>query len=151
MSLELLISIAALLASIWAVVAAKRTAKEQNRLQGQLLELEKARERDRVAEATTGSLVAALSRGEHSARLIIANGGRAEARDVSVRVNGEGIDVHQLFRKAKQPISLLAPNAHVEFLMTTYDGMPDAYLVELEWRNPDGQSGQWRSELTMVR
>jgi len=61
---ELPLSLAALCVSIWAIVSSKRTASAQNRLQEQFLPLETARERDRLAEATSATLVAELYRRE---------------------------------------------------------------------------------------
>jgi hypothetical protein len=151
MTAELLIAIAALLASIWAIVANKRTAHEQAQLQQQFLALEKSREQDRLTEASTANLQATLTRHAHSAQLIVTNVGRAEAREIHVRVDGKPVDAHEFFHAAKQPISLLGPRASFEFIMLTYDGMPDTYHVDVDWHNRDGQKSTWASDLTMMR
>jgi hypothetical protein len=76
--------------------------------------------------------------------------GRADARAVRVFVDGTPVDQHQLFRDAKQPVSIIGPDATVEFRMFTYDGMPASYAIQLHWENPSGQPGAWSSELTLV-
>jgi hypothetical protein len=149
--LSLLVSVAALLVSIWAIIASNRTARSQTLLQEQLLKLEHARERDRVTEATTASLVAQMYLVDRSARLQIANTGQANALDVRVQVDGTPIQSHQLFRRASERIPVIGPDARVEILMMTFDGMPDSYLVELEWQNAAGRPGKWRSQVTLVR
>jgi hypothetical protein len=150
MDLSLLVSLAALGISVWAIMSAKRTARDQNRLQGQLLRIEKDRERDRVAEATAAVVIAEMYRLEHSARLVLHNTGRAEARLVRIAVDGTPIVKHRLFHEAKEPVPLLGPGARVEFLMITYDGMPTSYQVALEWENASGQPGRWGSQLNLV-
>jgi hypothetical protein len=151
LEVSLLVSIAALLASIWAIVASNRTARSQTALQEEFLKLETARERDRLAEATTATLVARMYRANGSARLQIANTGRADALNVRAQIDGTPIEKHQLFRRAAERISVIGPDASVEVLMMTFDGMPDSYLVELDWTNASGGPGRWRSQVTLVR
>jgi hypothetical protein len=148
---SLLVSLAALLVSVWAIIASNRTARSQTQLQQQFLKLEHARERDRIAEATTASLVAQMYLVDRSARLQITNTGRADALDVRVQVDGTPVQSHRLFRAASERIAVIGPDAHVEIMMMTFDGMPDSYLVELDWENASGSPGKWRSQVSLVR
>lgn len=91
-----------------------------------------------------------MYRANGSARLQITNTGRADALDVQVQIDGTPIEKHQLFRRASERISVIGPDASIEVLMMTFDGMPDSYLVELDWENASGGPGRWRSQVTLV-
>ena len=154
MNLELaavLISLAALVVGFWSTVTVRGFGREQNRLQSRMLQLETAREHDRLAAAQRAALTAALHMKGKSAVLTIRNTGPAAASKVQIELNGTPIATSRLVSDAAQSTEILAPGASLEYRLISYDGMPSSYHVSLGWQDESGPGGNWSSDLTVAR
>jgi hypothetical protein len=136
------ISVIALGASIWTTVTTKRH-------DSRLLQLEHAREADRVRETKSAKLIASMTRSAHSGRLRIINRGQAAARNVRVAVDGVSLDAHKLLRGLEHPVAVIGAGSTVEALLMTFDGMQGQYQLELVWDDESGQPGRWTSTVTL--
>ena len=152
------IAILALMVSIGAALLAwsvshrqNRLQADQNRLQGRMLELEEARERDRLAEGTSATVTAAMVRTIDSGRLYVLNAGPAAARNIRVSLDEKPLNRHPFIHEGVEAIGVLGPDARAEFVVTTWDGMPSRFRCHITWNNSESGIGVWESELTFLR
>ena len=155
----LIVSIAAVVVSVWAGTSAARTSKkqvrleeQQNHMQADLLRIEKSRERDRLASALRADLRALLRRGSDrmAAELRITNGGAASADNIRITIDGTSITDHDLFKfRDVKPVTAMAPGGFVAFRMLAYDGMEQRYHVAIEWDDETGPGRRWASDLSL--
>jgi hypothetical protein len=94
-------AVLSLMVSVGAAILAWSVSNRQNRLQARMLELEEARERDRLAEGSRAELTAAMVRSSHSGRLFITNDGPAGARNIRVTLDGKPIDRHPYIHEGR--------------------------------------------------
>ena len=134
--------------SAWAARRSVRIAGDQTTLQAQMLRLEQARERDRLATAARAVLRAKLVT-KGSLVLLVTNESDVEARVVRITVDGEPVEQHGLFR-VPPSLEVLGAGASVDLRMLTYDGMPHSYRVGLSWEDGSGVPGEWTSDLTVA-
>jgi hypothetical protein len=139
-----------LVISVGAAILAWSVSNRQNRLQARMLELEEARERDRLAEGSRAQVSAMMRRSSGSGRLYIDNSGPAAARNIRVTLDDKPIDKHPYIHEGQELIAVLGPGAHSEFIVKTHDAMPTAFHCQIAWDNPNGDRGFWESELSFL-
>jgi hypothetical protein len=145
---SILLGVAALAVSGWAVIQARGTAEAQTRLQGRLLALESARERDRLLHARRARLGAEITHSGHDYRLVIRNHGDAEARAVRVIVDDKSLAEHDVISLSEdEEVTMLGPGVDVRYIMAIVMGSPMRYDVRIEWEDDSGEPGRWRSQL----
>jgi hypothetical protein len=136
------IAVLALIVSVW-------VGLRQNTLQGRLLNLETARERDRLAQAKRAQLRASIVQGDaHSYYLAIENQGASEARAVTVHLDGKTLEEHdRVAVKAGEVARTLGPGVGVRYILAIAFGTPPIFDVALSWEDDTGEPGHWRSQL----
>lgn len=150
MSYSDFISAAALAVAILSALLAWKATTGQTKLQKQMLELEQARERDRLAEGTKTTVIAEMTRTRDSGRLHVVNTGPATARNIRVLLDGISLDRHPHIHKGAQSIGVLGPGGRSEFVVATWDGMPPSYHVSVTWENAGAPPGSWESDLSFL-
>jgi hypothetical protein len=140
----------ALLVSIGAALLAWGVSNRQNKMQARLLELEEARERDRLAEGSRADVTARMVRSSQSGRLYVFNVGPTPARNIRVILDGKPISQHPYIHQGQELIGVLGPGAQKEFIVVTWDGMPTHFHCQVSWENLHGEPGAWESELTFL-
>lgn len=146
--LAIVLSGAALLVSIWAASRSHRIAGEQARHQERLVKLETARERDRVGATKRASLRARFEENDRTYLLTVWNEGAAEARAVSIIIDGRAIEDHETFLVHREEVArVLGPDADARYVVSISMGSPAVYSIELRWEDDSGEPGQWRADL----
>ena len=149
----LVISAIAILISLWSAVQSDRSAKRQSEWQERLLHLEEAEARRRSRAAELAKLRAVLDRNTTSPALLVINDGAAEARDISVRIDGTPILEHRprghfIVREQKE-IRQLGPGGSTRYILTRTTGIASLFQVEISWVDEASAAQGWRSELSL--
>jgi hypothetical protein len=145
---SLVLGVAALTVSGWAVIESRRTASAQTRLQERLLTLESARERDRLLDARRAQLRAEITHAGLDYRLVVRNVGNAEARAVRVYVDDRPLSDHAIIVLSQdEEVSIFGPGVDVRYIMRIAIGSSRRYDVRIEWEDDSGEPGLWRSQL----
>jgi hypothetical protein len=156
-----IVSIVALVVSLASVIVAWRTSHHQRRLQGRqnelqerLVELETARERDRLRQARSAQLLASIERVEkgkpHVPRtdyfLKIVNHGQAAARDIRILLDGKPMSEHPLIIRGEPELAKLGPGAESRSYLAFTMGSDRVFDVRVTW-NDEAGPGEWESQL----
>lgn len=134
-----------LIFAFWAVVATVYAGWEQrqnNKLQARIVELEEARERDRVASQRRANVTAAYVldtvHGNRRHLLRIANAGPGTADSIVGTSDGVRLDINQHVYRAA-PLGRLGPGAWQDsVLVVTGNGPPPQFDVEVRWVDESG-------------
>jgi len=138
-----------------------RLGERQTDLQARLVDVESAREKDRLRTTRAAALVASVVRQtEHwtavhvrPARvdyfLRIANEGQAEARNIVVRFDGRPPAEHPLTVKGEPEVTRLGPGADARYFLAVTTNSPRLLEVELAWEDDSGEPGRWASEVKL--
>jgi hypothetical protein len=142
---------AALGVSVVAVYLNLRAQGRTNGLQERIVHVEEAREADRVEDALRASLVASIRRADDFRWAVkIRNGGRSEARDILVTLDGKPIREWPN-HTANDPV-VLSPDGEFEYSLAVPEmNVPYPRIVEVTWTDDSGVSGQSRSSIGMKR
>ena len=116
------ISVIALAISTWSIVEARRAANRSSRTQEQMLRLETGRERDRRLSVQKAQVLAFITTGETDKRLCVRNEGQAPARRVTILVDGQSLEDHELTFPPERPISTLGPRAEAVVILSPPHG-----------------------------
>jgi hypothetical protein len=137
------ISILSVLLSWWVSRRQTQLSSGQTRVQARLLDLEEAREHDRLASGARAQVTVEMVRTRDTGRLYVLNDGPASARNVRVTLDGQPLHEHQLIHEGVGSIGTIGPGARVEFIVTTWDSVQARFHAEATWDNPSGQSESW--------
>ena len=138
----LVISAFALLISLWFAV-------RQTKLQERLLHLEEAEARRRLTASQSAKLRAVLDRNGQSPALLVINDGAAEARDISVIIDGTPVLKHPLVPRGQKEVRQLGPEGAARYILSLTMGSPSLVQVEIGWTDGAGAAQSWRSDLTL--
>lgn len=147
-SIEVGLSIGALIVAIGSAFGTWRTAKHSNTIQERLLRLESARERDRIAGQLSAAVFARLDlHGDSFMKLRVRNDGPGAAASVAVFL--DGVPLAQSPRAHARHASPfpLGPNAEQSFTIPRYLGARSTFLVRLEWIDGTSDARAWESQL----
>lgn len=144
---SLIVSVAALCVSIWAITQSKRTSAYGHRLQERLLSLEASRERKRDAETKRATVVAFISGPTNGRHLYLRNEGAGTARNVKVTVDGQSASEHEYVLGDPPPSGILGTKAEYGMLLLCANSAPSSLKVEIDWEDDAGDSGHWESDL----
>jgi len=142
-----------LLALVVSVVALIISRKNQKRL----VEIEEARERDRLrlmrkAHLTAEIVQELLTRGQRTAyqhSLRVHNTGNAEARDIAILLDGKPLLEHPTILKGTNEIRQLGPRSHFRYrLVLSMQARPPSEVV-ITWSDNSGETGSYRTALTL--
>ena len=99
--------------------------------------------------AQEAKLRAVLDRSEQSPALLVINDGVAEARNISINIDGTPILEHSIVMHNQQEVQLLGPGGSTRYILVLTIGTPSLIHVEIGW-DDEAVSGQsWRSELSV--
>jgi hypothetical protein len=140
-------------AIVVSIVALRKSQKTQKRL----VEIEEARERDRVAEKQKANLTAridteVLTSGTRRVTqyfLCIANEGAGEARAIKVKLDGVPLLKHQTTQPTvKQEIDHVGPKSSFRYKLFTADQLRPPSEIEISWEDDSGEPGKYKTSLT---
>ena len=143
------ISAVALVISAWSIIESRRAATKSNQTQAQMLRLETGRERDRRLSAKQAHVVAFVTGGSTDKRLFIRSQGHATARNVTVLLDGQSLEDHDLTLPPERPISVLGPDAEAAIVLAPHMGSQDGLHVTVTWDDESDERGQWESDLSL--
>ena len=151
--IELVLSVIAVLISLWSVVRSQRSAKRQSEWQERLLHLEEAEARKHSRAAQSAKRRAVLDRDTTSPALLVINDGEAKARDISIKIAGTPILEHRpqghfIVRDQKE-VRQLGPGGSARYILTRTMGTPSLFEVEISWADEASAAQSWRSELSL--
>lgn len=148
-------------AAIWATKKSAKAQEASNRIQQQQLDIEGARERDRTAKKVKAELRISTERrdGERDQwsdsgggiiasdvyRVKIANQGKAAARNVQVRFDGE---VKHPCVRLLPDLSVLGPGAEAVCRLANHPDNPLPKSIELSWEDDSGFEGTFTTTLS---
>ncbi len=149
---SLMVSIFALVASLWANYRATRLKSESNDLQARLVELEEEREADRLHMQQAADLTAHLEKrpGKNGRRtmLVLRNEGNATAEDVRVEFDGDRIDEHGSVHYDKPIISKIGSGAESPILVSVHAQHHPPFEVKVTWTDATGKNNSFETILT---
>jgi hypothetical protein len=138
-----IISLVSILIAIAAMFTSWKTQKR-------IVEIEEAREKDRLRDMRKADLMARLVRNGRD-RLIIENKGPAEAREISIMLNGRPLSEFPVFVGSQQEIHKVGPYSSFHYLMAFCIGLdPMVYTPEItiNWTDDSGEPGAYQTTLT---
>lgn len=131
----------------------------QTEQQERLVELETARERDRLMDARRAYVVASIDREKRQFPthrspttgyfLRLSNEGKAAARDIRLLLDGGPIHQHSLIPRNEEEFTTLGPGASNRYHLLVMLGSHRIIHVELTWTDESGEPGRWTSQLTL--
>lgn len=142
------ISIVAVVASVFAIIASSRASARGNDLQERLLRLENTRERDRLTAVKRANVVAFMTGSARNRRLCFRNEGEGTARGIEVRVDGQTLEDYAYIIAPGRPITTLGPKAEASVIVANDLGSPDGVNVTVTWQDASDLAGRWESDLT---
>lgn len=142
---SLIISVLALIASVFTYLRHDKKLKEQERRinEYQLKQIEKENLENKKA-AIRGNIVKGLKSGR---TLKVYNSGRATARNIRV----EGLDVNGIFyiRRDIFPYELMNPQDYTELTMHLTCGCPSTIKLKYIWDDEYGDNNEFEQVLTI--
>ncbi len=149
-TLTLLISILALIVSMYTFAQQRKLQRETNELQRANSELAKRqlgllKEDDRRSQNAELTLLLSGSQGAHI--LTVRNMGRATASNVSIESLGAFSPLVPQQIDSRFPLDILAPGDEVRLVAAIYVESPDKFKLRLRWNNPDGTNCKEAFEL----
>mgnify|MGYP001771060955 CR=1 FL=1 len=106
-------------------------------------------ERERRLSALQASLYPRLSRTERGERLYVVNSGKAEARNVRVKLDGVPLNEHPVAVRGSDIPTLIGANSEVSCVLAiTLDSPPPPYEIEIRWDDDSGMDRVYRGTLT---
>jgi hypothetical protein len=145
----LVISVLALIASIWSVVESRRASNKGIALQERLLRLESGKELERRIAGLQAQVVAFIDIRDGRDRLYFRNEGLATAQEIEVLIDGLPMTKQQLVVRADSQPTTLGPSAEASVGLLQYDGRPAALRVAVHWTDDTGERGHWESDLSL--
>ena len=141
--------VAASLLSAIAIIVSLWNAKRQGEWQERVLALEEAEERRQTAAEQSAKLRAVLDRSGRSSALLVMNDGVAEARDISIKIDGIPIAQHHNVLSGEQEVRQLGPGGSARYMLALISGTPPLIQVEIGWADGAGEAQRWRSDLSL--
>jgi hypothetical protein len=140
--LTLVVSLLAIIVSAVSLVRTRKIAAQQLELEKITAELSK-KQLEEILKSNENALKASVevelqSSGDNK-NLIICNKGRAEAKNVSIKVLGDYDPTTKDDFDSKIPIKSLRPGKRVSLFASGAFGTPSRYDIEVTWDNPNGE------------
>ena len=149
-AIAIVVAIGSAMLALWASLEQRRIAADQNRLQRRVVELEEARERDRLDDQRRAEVSAVIDTGAGRAELVVVNAGPAPARKVWVLIDGVTPQLHQQFRRGDHLLGRdLGPGGRMAIALLVHDGMKRVFDVQLRWADGSSEERKWESTLTV--
>lgn len=143
------VSIVSIGVSIWALVISHRTQRRS-------LEIEEARETDRLHLQKRARLVAGIrkdivSRGRRSGEqhmLLVENTGEAEAREIVLTMDGQSVLEHPAIYRGQNEVRQVGPQSSFRYILSLTTQVRPPFDVEMTWTDDSGMPGQYRTTVT---
>lgn len=144
--------VAALL-SVVAIIISIIALRKSHKTQGRLVDIETARERDRLLKARKAALVARIvTEGARSIQevsfLVIENRGEAAARCVWVVLDGTPFGQHPACVEELADDLRIGPSSDARFVLAINNDCMPPFDLQLAWQDDSGEPGVYRSTLT---
>ena len=136
------LSAIAIIISLWFAI-------RQSKWQARLLHLEEAEEQRRSTASQSAKLRAVLDRIGQSPALLVMNDGAAEARDISIKIDGIPIAQHHNVLSGEYEVRQLGPGGSARYMLALTSGTPPLIQVEIGWADGAGEAQRWRSDLSL--
>ena len=144
------LSAIAIIVSLWSAAQSHRSAKRQSEWQERLLHLEEAEARRRSTTEQSAKLRAVLDRSGRSPALLVINDGAAEARNISVKIDGTPILQHSVVPGNQEEVRQLGPGGSARYILALTMGSPPLVQVEIGWADKAGAAQSWCSDLSLI-
>ena len=135
-----ILSLVSIFIAAGAMFTSWRTQKRQ-------VEIEEAREKYRLKEMHKADLVARLVKDGRDL-LIIENKGPAEAREISILLNGRSLSEFQAFVGGQSEIHRVVAYSLFHYLMAFYTGVDLTPEITINWIDDSGEPGIYQTTLT---
>ena len=148
------LSAIAIIVSLWSAVKghreASRSAQRQSEWQEKVLALEEAEARRHSTAAQSAKLRVVRERSGKSLFLLVSNDGAAEARNISVKIDGTPILEHRIvLGVGGQEARQLGPGGSARYPIFLSSGTPSLIQVEISWTDGAGEAQSWSSGLSL--
>lgn len=142
-----LLSIIAIIVSIFAF---RKSHKTHNRL----VDIEEAREKDRLVEKQKANLIARIDHepGSHGMKdlLVIENTGVGGAKNVEVMLDGTPMFEHpSMCLQKDSKFGEVGPTSAARFLLFTADQLRPPNRITITWEDDSGEPGKYSTTLTL--
>ena len=117
------------------------------RTQKRLVEIEEAREKDRLNDMRKADLMARLVKNGRDL-LIIENKGPAEAREISILLNDRSLSEFPAFVRDQSEIHRVGPYSSFHYLMAFHVGVDLSPEITITWKDGSGVPGIYQTILT---
>lgn len=138
-----IISLLSIFIAAGAMFTSWRTQKRQ-------VEIEEAREKDRLKEMRKADLMARLAKDGRDL-LIIENKGSAEAREISIKLNGRSLSEFPVFMRNQPEIRRVGPYSSFHYQMAFCGGLEQMVYtpeITINWTDDSGEPGAYQTTLT---
>lgn len=123
---------------------ARRASSEANRIQQEMLELERLRETDRQRELNETRWDCRREQGSDGVgTIVVRNLGPAHAAEVRVFLNGAPVDNGSVLSSSPPGTADVGVNAERRYGITVNWSTPSLYEVNISWRDPTGREREF--------
>lgn len=148
------LSAIAIIVSLWSRIESHRSTRRQSEWQARLLLLEELEEQRHSTATQSAKLRAVLDRNTMYPSLLVVNDGEAEARDISIKIDGTPIlerrpHGHFIVRDQKE-VRKLGPGGSARYILTRTKGICSLFQIEISWADKASSSQSWCSELSLA-
>ncbi len=145
----IIIAMGSLVVAIIALRKSLHAQREANAAQRRIVEIEERREKERRLDALRAKLQAEFKDlGDGSQRLYLLNRGVAEARNVTVRLDGMLLEEHCAGVRGVSLPALIGPGAEVSCLLGISHQCAPPFQCEVRWDDDSGSDRVYRTTLT---
>ncbi len=156
MTVPLVVSIISVTFSGLAILLAWIAHWRISSIQKRQLEIEEARENDRIRNSNKAQLRAYIKKEVESQRmhhtvwkhlLRIENMGLAEAREIKVILDDKPLFEHPTILKGQRKITQIGPQSHFDYTLALTMGAPIPSRVQITWSDDSGEPGDYKTSL----
>jgi len=139
----------ALVVSAIATVTSWKAQRNANAARQRIVEIEEEREKERQLSAKQAWLHPELREIRSGLyRLFLVNSGKAEARNVRVKLDGVDLREHCAAVKGDQMPTEIGPNTEVSCLLGISLGCAPPFKIEILWDDDSGKDRKFQTTLT---
>jgi hypothetical protein len=143
------VSILALVVSVMALRKSTQAQREANLAQKRIVEIEEAREKDRLVETKRAEIRAALRKtGSSSYRIYIINDGQAGARNIVAMMDGKPYREHRGAMREFDVPATLGPNSEASLPIGIHSGCVPPFDLRITWDDDSGTGREYHTTLT---
>lgn len=140
--LTLVVSLLAVTVSAMSLIRTRKIAAQQLDLEKITAELSK-KQLEKIIEseevALRASIEVELQHSGNDNELVIYNSGKAEAKNISIKILGDYNPIISSDFESKIPIKSLKPGKMVSLIAVSEFGTPSSFDIEVTWENPNGE------------